>query len=230
MYKFTFKYLEEAFNLALEYGYHIIKCEEYLEYKYHYDKVLINRVDIDLTCIGAKRISEIFNRLNIKGTFFVRLHAEEYNPFSFENYKSLKYIVDNGHEVGLHSEIIDASKYWKLSSTKVLLRDIDILNEMLGIKIKGIASHNQETGNNNLDFWKDKKPADFGLLYEAYDNQPEFNLFNESVYVTDSNYTYWKCYKKGIMDENDKRWLHEHIKDNNKILYTLIHPITYMEN
>ena len=226
-YIYTFKYLEEAFALALEYGYRIIKCEEYPGYKQRlYNKVLINRVDIDVTCVGAKKISEIFNGLGIKGTFFVRLHAK-YNPFSFENYESLKYIVDSGHEVGLHSEIVDASKCWKLPSTKILLKGIDILNEMLEIKIKGVASHNGETGNNNLDFWKDKKPSDFGLLYEAYDNQPRFNLFNESIYVSDSKPARWKCYRKGVLDKTDKRYLHEHIKDNNEILYTLIHPGTY---
>ena len=222
--------IEEIFTLALEYGYQIIRCQDYPKYKQSANnKILVNRVDIDLQCSGAVRIAEIFNKLGIKGTFFVRLHAKEYNPFSLENYRYLNFIKNSSHEIGLHSEVMDASKQWNLSSKNVLITDIEILNKMFGIKIDGISSHNGLTDSNNLDFWKDNKASDFGLLYEAYDSQPGFNLVNESIYITDSEYTQWKCYKNGILDKIDKRCLCNHLKDGNKIVYTLIHPITYKE-
>ena len=36
---------------------------------------------------------------------------------------------------------------------------------------EGVASHGGMTGLNNLDFWKDREPSDFGLTYEAYREQ-----------------------------------------------------------
>ena len=83
---------------------------------------------------------------------FVRLHAPEYNLFSFENYRILKYIQKSGHEIGYHSEIIDQSAIWKESADDCLLRDIDILNRLIETNIQGIASHGGLTGLNNLTF------------------------------------------------------------------------------
>ena len=40
--------------------------------------------------------------------------------------------------------------------------------------------------DNNLDFWKNRKPKEFNLLYEGYDKEPEYNLFQEAFYISDS--------------------------------------------
>ena len=73
-----------------------MSCYDYTKRK---DKLpeltLVNRVDIDCSMVKAEIICNIFNELKITGTFFVRLHANEYNPFSFENYRILKYIKNS---------------------------------------------------------------------------------------------------------------------------------------
>lgn len=229
---FTFKNIESQLRSAVESGYAFVTCEEYLKLKKDSkvpDLCLVNRVDIDLSCKKAKRLAEIFNKLNIKATFFVRLHAPEYNPFSFENYICLKYIRDSGHEIGYHSEIIDQSVIWEEDAERCLERDIKVLNQMLDIEIKGIASHGGMTGLNNLDFWRDKKASDFGLIYEAYEESENFNLFKESFYISDSEWTRWKCYDKGKLCEGDRRSLKEHLNDKHKLIYLLIHPDTYFD-
>jgi hypothetical protein len=230
-FKFTFKIIKENFREALDNGYKIINCRDYIGYKKGkpVDKLMINRVDIDFSCKKARRLEEIFNELNIPGTFFVRLHATEYNPFSFENYRCLKFIRDSGFEIGYHSEIIDQAVIWDEKATDCLRRDIKILETMLNIKIDGVASHGGMTGLNNLDFWKDKNPSEFGLKYEAYDTNPEFDLFNNSLYVSDSNWTYWKCYDRGKLREGDNRSLAEHCRDGAPVIYSLIHSDTYYE-
>lgn len=228
-FQFTFANIERYFQIGLEHGYDVITCNDYLKYKSlgcnH--KIIVNRVDIDVSIKKAEHIAAIFNKLMIKASFFIRLHAHEYNPFSFENYRILKSIVDAGHEIGYHSEVVDQSVIWHESAEDCLKRDLDILQRMLGIKICGVASHGGMTGLNNLDFWKDKKPADFNLNYEAYDTQPEFNLFNDSFYVSDSCWTYWKCYDNGKLIENDRRSLGDHLHNNHLKVYSLIHPETY---
>ena len=84
---FTFEYYEEMFKIAKEEGYKIITCLDYIfnHDLYENEKILINRIDIDLSCKHAQIVAEIFDRLNIIGSFFFRLHADEYNLLSFEN-------------------------------------------------------------------------------------------------------------------------------------------------
>ena len=99
----------------------------------------------------------------------------------------------------------------------------------LNIKVQGVASHGGMTGLNNLDFWRQHKPKEFNLLYEAYDHEPEFNLFQESLYVSDSNWTSWKCYLNGIFQIDDKRTPAEHAREEHRVLALLIHPETYYD-
>jgi hypothetical protein len=233
MFHFTYTNIEKQYKEVKNLGYRFITCEEYVAKKNNNEingLTVVNRVDIDYSIKKAKRLIDIFNRLDIRTTFFLRLHAPEYNPFSFENYKIIKYLIDSGHELGYHSEIIDQAAIWKEDAEKCLLRDIEVINRMFKIQVKGVASHGGMTGLNNLDFWKDKKASDFGLLYEAYDHQPEFNLFQESFYVSDSEWTRWKCYNKGKLLQDDRRSIAEHAKDKHSILHILIHPDTYFDS
>lgn len=231
-YHFTFSNLSEEYQKILAAGYSVMTCVDYVKTKGEGSankKILVNRVDIDLSCKKAKKIAVLFNELEIKGTFFVRLHADEYNPFSFENYRCLKFIRDSGHEIGYHSEVVDESAIWGEDAESCLRRDCEVLNSMLGIQVKGVASHNSVTGLNNLDFWKNRRPDHFGLLYEAYDRSPQFNLFDSSFYISDSNWTYWKCYQHGVKIEGDYRSPSQHIIDGHPLVYLLIHSDTYYD-
>ena len=65
MFQFTFHNLKGYFEEAIAGGYRIMTCEEYVSYKQRpvrEEKVLINRVDIDLSCRKAKRIANSVSR------------------------------------------------------------------------------------------------------------------------------------------------------------------------
>lgn len=227
---FTFNNLEAQFRAALDVGYEFLTCLEYANRKHDLSALtVVNRVDIDLSVRKADRLRDIFDRLGIRASFFVRLHAPEYNPFSFENYRILKAIRDGGHEIGYHSEIVDQAAIWDEEAADCLRRDIDALSRVVGMPIKGVASHGGMTGLNNLDFWIDHKPGDFGLLYEAYDKSPVFNLFDSSFYISDSEWTRWKCYDRGKLREGDRRSFAEHLADRHPLIYLLLHPDTYFD-
>lgn len=232
-FQFTFSAIEEQYRQAQKLGYRFVTCEEYVRIKSNIserDKIIVNRVDIDFSAKKADRLVHIFNKLNIKATFFLRLHAPEYNPFSFEVYRIIKNLIASGHELGYHSEVIDQAIIWNENDVECLKRDINVINSIFNIQIKGIASHGGLTGFNNLDFWKERKPSDFGILYEGYDQQPEFNLFRESFYISDSEWTRWKCYDNGKLQEGDRKTFAEHANDGHKLIYLLIHPDTYFDN
>jgi hypothetical protein len=228
--RFTFDYIEEEYNKLIDAGYKFMTCEEYALNKTNLnkrDKFIINRVDIDFSVKKTEILINIFNKINIKATFFLRLHAPEYNPFSFENYRIIKKLVETGHELGYHSEIVDQATIWNENQDQCLIRDISTIENFYKIKIKGVASHGGITGLNNLDFWNERKPCNYGLLYEAYDKESDFNLFQDSLYISDSEWTNWKCYYKGKLLNGDKRSPSEHIINNHKLIYLLIHPDTY---
>ncbi len=231
LFPFTYAKLKAQYREALNQEYAVIRCCDYVNLKRNGlpPKTLVNRVDIDFSVKKAGQLGQLFNDLGIKATFFVRLHAPEYNPFSFENYRIIKALIQSGHEIGYHSEILDQAAIWAEDAAACLQRDIDVINKMFGIRIRGVASHRGMTGLNNLDFWKDKTPADFDLLYEGYDKQPAFNLFQEAFYVSDSEWTQWKCYNKGTLVAGNTQRLGDHVKDGHALLYLLIHPDTYFE-
>jgi hypothetical protein len=232
-FKFTYENIKQEYQQVLDMGYAFITCKEFVELKHENklaSKTVVNRVDIDFSVKKNLKLIQIFNDLGIKASFFLRLHAVEYNPFSFENYKIIKFLLESGHELGYHSEIVDQSIIWNEDAKACLLRDLEVINRIFNTNVKGIASHGGMTGDNNLDFWKSNKPSDFGLLYEAYDHQPEFNLFQEAFYVSDSEWTRWKCYDKGKLVQDDRRSFAEHAKDQHPLIHVLIHPDTYFDH
>lgn len=228
---FTFANLEAQYRAALEAGYRFHTCAEYADRTSDLPpRSIVHRVDIDYSVKKANSLREIFDRLGIRATFFVRLHAPEYNPFAFEEYRILRAIRDGGHEIGYHSEIVDQAAIWGEDPADCLRRDVDILNRMLEIRVRGVASHGGETGLNNLDFWRGRLATEFGLSYEAYDTSPAFSLFHSSFYVSDSEWTRWKCYDHGVLREGDRRCFQEHLVDNHPLIYLLVHPDTYFIN
>lgn len=227
---FTFKNLAGQYEAAIKAGYEILTCADYAKRKDNLSELtLVNRVDIDFSIEKAAVLGQIFASYQIKATFFVRLHAPDYNPFSFENYKILKRLRDENHEIGYHCEVVDQAAVWGERQEACLRRDLEILSRMLDIKIYGAASHGGSTGLNNLDFWKDRKPSDFGLLYEAYDKSEQFGLFHKSLYLSDSEWTQWKSYHKGALLKGDHRTLEQHLQERPSLVYLLVHPETYSE-
>lgn len=230
-FNFTFQNLESQYRSALDGKYQVIRCIDFFSKSFQPDiPIIVNRVDVDFSVKKAKRIWEIFEKLGIKGTFFIRLHAPEYNPFSFENYKIIKEIQNSGHEIGYHSEVVDQSKIWNEDSAKCLRRDLAFFSTVFGVQVKGVASHGGMTGLNNLDFWEEKNPSDFGLTYEAYKGTDTHSLFKDSLYVSDSEWTRWKCYQNGQLLDGDNRSLSEHLTDNPDLVYLLVHPDTFFDD
>jgi hypothetical protein len=229
---FTFESLEQQYLHALNHGYHFMTCADYVRRKSEGNlpgRIVVNRIDVDVCVRRAERLGELYDRLGIKGTFFIRLHAKDYNAVSFENYRVIKMLAERGHEIGHHSEVIDAAAIWNESPESCFRRDIELMKCMFNVEVYGSAGHGGMTGLNNLDFWDNRQPQEFGLLYEGYDTQPQFNLFQEALYISDSEWIRWKCYQNGEQVKGDYRTFGEHIDDAPPLIYLLTHPETYYD-
>lgn len=227
--RFTWATLEQEYRALLAAGYQVVTCAGYatLPSDARTGRLLINRVDVDFSLKKAERLLDLYARLGIKASFFVRLHAPEYNPFSHEGYRLIRRMLNEGHELGYHSEIVDAAAIWGEEPETCLRRDLAAMETMFGVKVRGVASHGGMTGLNNLDFWRQRRPEEFGLLYEAYDRGPNFGAFHQSLYVSDSEWVRWKCYDHGQLRPGDNRSPREHAADGHDLIYLLIHTDTY---
>ena len=229
---FTFEYIESEYRALFELGYRFVTCQDAFEQFRATGCVndgaltVINRVDVDYSLLRASRLAKIYNGMGIKATFFIRLHAKEYNPFDFENFRYLRAIQRAGHEIGYHSEIVDQAAIWCEDAAIALRRDLAVMEAMLGTSVRGVASHGGLTGLNNLDFWADHTPEEFGLCYEAYQD----GLMEASRYISDSEWVRWKSYDGGRRLEGDHRSPSQHARQEQiPLIYLLIHPDTYYD-
>ena len=89
-------------------GHVLENCQEDMEFfnKWHdNDKVILMRHDEDLSLPAAYNLARIEGDLGTKATYFVRLHAKNYNLLSQESYSSVHKIIKMGHEIGIHYEL-----------------------------------------------------------------------------------------------------------------------------
>jgi hypothetical protein len=223
---FTFNYYERIFQEALSNNYNVITLKAFFLGEYDpEDKVLVNRIDVDIKIDRLSKIYEIFNRVGIKASIYLRVHSAYYNLFSVGNIQIVKKLIDIGCEIGLHTELEDMKGYCDVNKKQLLIKEIELFEEIFNIKLYGTTSHGDMTHYNNLNFWKTNNPSSFGLIYEGYDEA----LWNNCTYVSDSEWVRWKTYQNGKLLENDRRTPIEHIRNGNKVLYLLTHPESWYE-
>lgn len=206
---FSFRHYREILEAAKSKGYFFTTLKDFDKNK---DKrsLLILRHDIDFAPISALKIAEIEASLDIKSTFFVRLHAKQYNPFNFRIYSVLKKIAWLGHEIGLHSEVMDFAAIANEDAIESFDKEKKVFKALFGETKFGVSSHKDFTNTNNLDFWRRKNYRDPDVLYEAYDAK----FLDNSKYISDS---------LGRWDTN--KCVCRYINERYNSIYLLTHPV-----
>jgi hypothetical protein len=229
VFNFSYERLSAQLQLAQAQGYRFQTLLEWyrnVESKNINQKVFCLRVDIDFFPEKLIPIISILTDLEIKATFFVRLHSTSYNPVSFANLNLISYLKEMGHEIGLHHESVDFATMVGGNPASALRYELRIFEAIFGIAPAGVAGHGGLTGLNNQDVFKETPVNQFDIVYEGYDAQ-DGGIFSNSRYVSDSLWTKWKAYDCGKLMEGDHRTLEDHILENPRLLYVLIHPDTF---
>ena len=172
MSNFTFNYYKLMLENSLLSGYKITPLKEY---KLNYDKHILLRHDVDFTLENAVNFSKIENELGIRSTYFIRLHAKNYNPLTINNSKLLYNFLELGHEIGLHIEP-DYYKNMGLNPIEHINIEINMLEKVLGIKMNGISTHEPSRCGYIIDKENIKQ---LNVDYEAY-------LIDGYKYISDS--------------------------------------------
>jgi hypothetical protein len=137
---FSFQHYCEIVAEAVGLGYRFVRfCD--LEAGQANGRVLLMRHDIDFLPQNALRFAQIEAGFGVRATYFVRLHAQQYNPFNLQTYRILKTIRDHGHEIGLHYEPEFAGLVGE-DPLEMVRREKQILEQMLEIEVVSAAAHN----------------------------------------------------------------------------------------
>lgn len=224
---FTWHALGQQLSAVRRAGYTFETMASYLGKTKPDPRTCLLRIDVDEKLSRVPRMLRVLHEEGVRGTFFFRLHAAGYNLLSHAAQPIVRSVRAARHEVGLHAEPMDVAASWGVDPVDCVCRDVRLMAELAGGTIAGAASHGDpRTGNNNLDFWREHQPAEFGLAYEAYDEQ----LFGAARYVSDSEWSRWKAYDHGKLLEGDRRTPGEHAREGVPLLYVLVHVDTYHDH
>ena len=224
---FTFSEYLRIFEAARDYGYDVISLKDFFSGTFDRSKkIVVNRVDVDVKVNRIPKILNVWSQTGASGTFFLRLHAANYNLLNIGNLSICRNILSQGCEIGLHTELEDLKGYLDIDPSSILRQEIALLEAFTKTRIFGSASHGDMTAYNNLHFWDAHKAADFGLLYEAYDPQ----LWQNCRYVSDSEWTCWKAYDNGVLRQDDRRGPIEHMAEQVPVICLLTHPESWYDH
>lgn len=202
-------------------GYQFLRCGDWRRDPAPPAPTAVLRHDVESHPARAARMGELEAQLGIRSTFFVRVHANEYNPLGFETLAVVRDLHAMGHEIGLHAEPTDVWRATGLDRDTSIRIGMAVLAAAIGAPIEGMASHRDVTPDNNLEWLSSRPASSFGLRYEAYGD--ELGLFRTSTYVTDGHFWYWRRFENGVITD-DQSCLCRHFLARRPRLYALVHP------
>lgn len=220
---FTFKHYANILEKALELGYAFHDHLSYWRNRPAGRSVLL-RHDIDNFMKRAVEFAKIETSLGLKATYFVRIHAE-YNPFYVNDYLCLEEIRKGGHELALHSDVLEFADLTGQSDRleNLFHREIRFLETALDAKVYGIATHRDLNSGvpNSMPWVASQDLSKYGLEYDAYD--PAF--VKERKYISEKvnrGIGWWEqcaCKYVGVEERltiltHPRWWFHKHFYED----------------
>ncbi len=101
---------------------------------------LVLRHDCDHSLTLAVRMAALESKLGCTSTYFVRLHATGYNPFTLEGLHQLDAIQSFGHEVGLHLETGLGTALGR-TEHEMTTRQLKAFRALIGTDQFGVSNH-----------------------------------------------------------------------------------------
>ena len=199
---FSLENYKNTLKLAKEKGYKFKTFKETSFLKKEKSMSILMRHDVDTQLDMAVEMALIEKSLDIKATYFIRMHSHCYNPLCIKDTRKIQKIARLGHEIGFHYE----PDYYDLADIdfeNTIKNEIEILENISKSKIISFAPHEPtRTGIKKLNIALDYKK-------EAYDEM----LFKKFKYISDSSCR-WR--------EGSMRYHIENETDKN--LYILTQP------
>ena len=205
--KFSLTYYKKSITIGLDNGYQIKSCKFYNS-NIKNNKIILLRHDVDFNFNNSIEMAKIESELGVTATYFLRLHAKNYNLLEYSNIKKIEKIIKMGHEVGLHFEPDFYHKEGNDISIN-LQNEVSFLSKLLSYEIVGASIHEPSRRGNNIT----QKVIDkTSLEYESY------LLPTTYKYISDSG---------GRWREGD---LIDWVNKKEKKIYVNTHPVWWYNN
>lgn len=171
----------------------ILTIRKYLNKADKPEKFIIVRHDIDGNINLGLKMAEIEQESGIHSTYYIRMVKDAFNPIT------IRKIVDMGHEVGYHYEVLDKARGDKSQAIGIFKEELSTLRDVCDVDT--ICMHgNPRTSWDNRDLWKDYHFEDYGIIGEAYLSVD----FNDIIYFSDTGRNWGSKYK--IKDTVDSEY------------------------
>ena len=176
---FSLRSYAETLDAYVAHGYAVSSFEDYLAAPH--ERHLILRHDVDNSIEIAVRVARIDARHGCTSSFFIRVHAQGYNPLSLSSLLAIREIEELGHEVQLH---LEGGLHEWLGSSDLDWADRQraIFEAAVGRPIGGLSLH--EPARMGGAAFADELVRSWGLVYHAYEDR----FMNPSMkYLSDSS-------------------------------------------
>jgi len=181
---FTLTKFRELCDAISSSGYEVLTIRKYLNKADKPEKFIIVRHDIDGNINLGLKMAEIERESGIHSTYYIRMVKSAFNPII------IRKIVDMGHEVGYHYEVLDKAKGDKSRAIEIFREELSMLRDVCDVDT--ICMHgNPRTSWDNRDLWKDYRFEDYGITGEAYLSVD----FGDVLYLSDTGRNWGSRYK-----------------------------------
>jgi hypothetical protein len=182
---FTLAYYDSILQLAQQQGYVSQTMRQFWAAGCPTMGSLVLRHDLDDKPLSLKGILEVEQRAGMRSSIFVRVTGNTYNPFDYRVMPVLAQAQSLGHELGLHSNFVEAAMIHGCPPQIALASELQALRAFYG-NIRSIACHRDVNYQYNSLPWLEKNwddvSAGLDLQYQAYDRK----IMDNVVYVNET--------------------------------------------
>lgn len=182
---FSLQYYRQFLEQALEANYAFVTLRQFYDRGCPPERHFIVRHDLDRTPLSLRGVVEVEAALGIQSTIFVRVTANEYNPFSYLVLPILKFAVSGGFEVGLHTNFLEYSTINQLDPLLVIRSELQCLRSFFP-QVDSLSCHRDINYQyNSLPWLSERWPelrCELCLHYHAY----EETIMKNTTYVNES--------------------------------------------
>lgn len=171
---FSIEYYITLLNFLIDSGYTPITVQKYILERNSLlnSPFVILRHDIDRRVHKARIFADVEKKIGISSSYYFRYGA-------LSNPEIIKYIADQGHEVGYHYEVMSRANGNIKEAREIFEHDLKKLRDIA--QINTACMHGSPLSPyNNLSFWDYNRPEEFDLLGEAFLSLSNMEYFSDT--------------------------------------------------
>lgn len=173
---FTFAKYTDLCATIVDAGYSTLTFTQFFSLHNTAEQIIILRHDVDRKPERALQMAKIENSFGIRSTYYFRKNENVFKPAMISE------IVNMGHEIGYHYEVLDKTKGDYEEAITVFETELQEFRNICDVKT--ICMHGNPFSKwVNKDLWTEYNFTDFGIIGEPYLSID----YKKVLYLTDTS-------------------------------------------